>query len=56
MTIDELIRILENLSVKSGPEAIVYIEDVSGNEYPVKDANVFTEGEYSSVTLRIYNE
>lgn len=53
MTIDELIKTLEHLSVKSGPEAIVYIEDVSGNEYPVKDANSFTEGEYSSITLRM---
>lgn len=53
MTVDELIRVLENLSVKSGPEAIVYIEDASGNEYPIKDANVFTEGEDSSITLRM---
>ncbi|QIN96162.1 hypothetical protein PQC48_gp097 [Escherichia phage MN05] len=51
MTIEELIRTLENLSVDCGPEAIVYIEDLSGNEYPVKEVILCATGKLSSVTL-----
>ncbi len=52
MTIEELIRTLENLSVTCGPDAIVYIEEPSGNEYPVKEVLEYSVGDLSSVTLR----
>lgn len=52
MTIEELIRTLENLSVECGPDAVVYIEEPSGNSYPVGEAlGYICPGQYSAVTL-----